>query len=74
MPKTSRTPKPTQKEPAFFQQLHANCGGEIIPISNGKSLEMHCKLCRTQWVFYGLYAAISVPKDWVNFDPQGVQK
>ena len=37
------------KKQKYFQQVHTNCGGEIIVVAEKKSWALVCKKCQTEW-------------------------
>lgn len=48
------------------QQVHKDCGGEIIVIALGKSWQLCCKTCLLSWVLQSPTYIEKLPKDFVN--------
>ena len=68
----------TQKKEIYRQQIHKDCGGEIVAVASSNNLGLACKSCHTFWgfdlPFLGVKIPASRPEEWVDFASTGVLK
>jgi hypothetical protein len=66
-------------ETTYYQQLHRDCGGEIVIVADGSTppkVRMCCKTCQSFWAMQTppYFAGVAIPADWISYEPKGEAK
>jgi hypothetical protein len=63
--------KPEAEKPVYIQQVHADCGGQIVVVVSNQTQEvaLACKACKALWeidnpVLHPLVGGLMRPTDW----------